>query len=264
LRSTPQGQDIFNEFYEDAVSRGKKPDRRLMTTEQKQRAYNTGVRDAINKGGRTVATVAGGLALPLSFAAAPLATVFGVAGGALGNKIGGDLAANLHEGDTSGFTTADQYYGQIATAMPAENYHRPFGQIIGGTVGGLAGGTFGSNFEPGLPRLGYGRNSYGTSGKVYTTPRSMYRDVVTGRGVNPSEIYSVPTGAEGQPRIADTPGLVGSSRLHVGQFAPKSWRNPFVEFVNYLEGAGGNPAYSPTAQTMFSFKRGGILCRNNY
>ena len=144
-----------------------------MTTKQKQFAYNTGVRDAINKGGRTVATVAGGLALPLSFAAAPLATVFGVAGGALGNKIGGDLAANLHEGDTSGC-------------------------------------------------------------------------------------------AEGQPRIADTPGLVGSSRLHFGQFAPKSWRNPSVEFVNYLEGAGGNPAYSPTAQTMFSFKRGGILCRNNY
>lgn len=200
MGSTPQGQDIFNEFYEDAVSRGKKPDRRLMTTKQKQFAYNTGIRDAINKGGRTVATVAGGLALPLSFAAAPLATAFGVAGSALGSKIGGDLAANLHEGDTSGFTT----------------------------------------------------------------PRSMYRDAVTGRGVNPSEIYSVPTGAEGQPRIADTPGLVGSSRLHVGRFAPKSWRNPSVEFVNYLEGAGGNPAYSPTAQTMFSFKRGGILCRNNY
>lgn len=257
LRSTPQGQDIFNEFYGDAVSRGKKPDKRLMTTEQKQLAYNTGIRDSINRAGRAVAGVAGGLAIPLTIAASPLAGTLALVGGAIGSKIGGNTAENLHTGDTAGYTTADQYYGQIGTAMPADQYHRPIGEIVGGTIGGIAGGALGTYASPGMPRIGYERNSLGNSNKGYYSSRSQPRSA-DGHFINPSQVYTRPTGVEGRARIAETPGLVGSRQLHVGSLAPNGWQPQSIEFLNYLEGAGGNPAFSP----MFAFKKGGILCRN--
>ena len=190
-----------------------------MATEQKQLAYNTGIRDAMNKAGRAVAGVASGLSIPLTIAAAPLAGTLALAGGAIGSKIGGDTAENLHAGDTAGYTTADQYYGQIGAAMPADQYYRPIGEIVGGAIGSIAGGALGSYVSPGMPRIGYGRNNFGNPNKGYYSGRSQPRSA-DGRFVNPSQVYTRPTGFEGPVRIAETPGLVGSRQLHVGSFAP--------------------------------------------
>lgn len=129
-----------------------------MTTEQKQLAYNTEIRDAMNRAGRAVAGAAGGLAIPLTIAAAPLAGTLSLVGGAIGSKIGGNTAENLLKGDTAGYTTADQYYGQIGTAMPADQYYRPVGEIVGGTIGGIAGGALGTHISPGMPRIRYSWN----------------------------------------------------------------------------------------------------------
>ena len=190
-----------------------------MTTEQKQLAYNTGIRDAMNRAGRAVAGVAGGLAIPLTIAAAPLAGTLSLVGGAIGSKIGGNTAENLLKGDTAGYTTADQYYGQIGTAMSADQYYRPVGEIVGGTIGGIAGGALSTHISPDMPRIGYGRNNFGNSNKGYHSYRSSSRSA-DGRFVNPTQVYTRPTGVEGRARVAETPGLVGSRQLQVGSFAP--------------------------------------------
>ena len=143
-----------------------------MTTEQKQLAYNTGIRDSINRAGRAVAGVAGDLAIPLTIAASPLAGTLALVGGAIGSKIGG-----------------------------------------------IAGGALGTYASPGMPRIGYGRNSFGNSNKGYYSSRSQPRSA-DGRFINPSQVYTRPTGVEGRARIAETPGLVGSRQLYVGSFAP--------------------------------------------
>lgn len=190
-----------------------------MTTEQKQLAYNTGIRDSMNRAGRAVTRVAGGLAIPLTLAATPLAGALALTGGAIGSKIGGDTAENLHAEDTAGYTTADQYYGQIGAAMPADQYYRPVGEIVGGIIGSIAGGALGTYVSPGMPRIGYGRNNFGNSNKGYYSGRSQPRSA-DGHFVNPSQVYTRPTGVEGRARIAETPGLVGSKQLHVGSLAP--------------------------------------------
>lgn len=172
-------------------------------------------------------------AVPMAVLSGPIGWA-GVAGGALGSKLGGDLVQNLSSGtkvgadgtiyaNSSGYTVPAFYYGQVPATMPTGDYYEPVGQVVGGALGGIAGTSLARTVSiPTRGTLNAGGAYVDTGRGISRTYRSQYRNA-NGTFANPAKSYAVPQETPGVPRISsDNPGFVGSQQLHVGQFAPRT------------------------------------------
>lgn len=105
-----------------------------------QARMNAGITDATGKVADFVATKAlPAIALPLSAVAAPLATVGGLAGGALGSVVGGNTWRNLHEGDNANYEVTDELGNTAIVVRDPDQYYYDQGALVGGTLGGVFG-----------------------------------------------------------------------------------------------------------------------------
>ena len=271
LQKTLQGREILDEFYDDALAQGKKVDYKKLTNTASRHKLIQDINEGKEAAVKGLLTTT---AVPMTVLSGPIGWA-GIAGGALGSKLGGDLVQNLSNGtkvgtdgtiyaNSSGYTIPSFYYGQIPATMPTGDYYEPVGQVVGGALGGALGGIAGSTVSMPTRATLNTQGAYTQRGRAGRprTYRSQYRNT-NGTFANPTESYAIPQETHGTPRISsDNPGLVGSQQLHAGQFAPRTWRPMSDEFNIYLEATGNNPGYTPSWNATFGFKHGGILKRN--
>ena len=248
LYTTPEGTAIMEAFYGATPDNIKKKLGNRVTNSKMQQAK---MNSAITEGTDKVADVAvrkvlPAIALPLSAVAAPLATVTGLAGAAIGGYLGEETWNNLHAGEERyNYLTTDDMGNTAVVVRDPEQERRLQGQVVGAAIGGAAAAE-GSQYlgKPGTRGMaGYRRTNNSQSAKTY---RSQKRGT-TGRFGKKAYLGDAET-LDAQMRLGD--GTYGYKHVPATP-----------EYQAYLEGAGGNPSYTVVPIGM---KNGGNFPRKKY
>ena len=248
LYTTPEGTAIMEEFYgatPDDVK--KKLGNRVTNSKMQQAKMNSTITEGTDKvADVAVRKVLPAIALPLSGVAAPLATVTGLAGAAMGGYLGGETWNNLHAGEERyNYLTTDDMGNTAVVVRDPEQERRLQGQVFGAAIGGAAAAE-GSQYlgKPGTRGMaGYRRTNNSQSAKTY---RSQKRGT-TGRFGKKAYLGDAET-LDAQMRLGD--GTYGYKHVPATP-----------EYQAYLEGAGGNPSYTVVPIGM---KNGGNFPRKKY
>ena len=152
-------KSIIDNIYSETPREIKnKIDAKKLPQHIQQARMNAGITDATGKVADFVATKAlPAMALPLSAAAAPLATVGGLAGGALGSVVGGNTLRNLHEGDNANYEVTDELGNTAAVVRDPDQYYYNQGALVGGALGGVFGSMAPGALKYGTEHLYGGR-----------------------------------------------------------------------------------------------------------
>ena len=248
LYTTPEGTAIMEEFYGATPDDVKKKLGNKVTNRKMQQAK---MNSTITEGTDKVADVAvrkvlPTIALPLSVAAAPLATATGLAGAAVGGYLGGETWNNLHAGDERyNYLTTDDMGNTAVVVRDPEQERRLQGQVFGAAVGGAAAAE-GSQYlgKPGTRGMaGYRRTNNSAPERTYRSQRRIGGGRFGKKG-----------------HLGDGKVLDQQVRLNDGTFGFK-YQPTTPEFQAYLEGAGGNPSYTVVPIGM---KNGGNFPRKKY
>jgi peptidoglycan hydrolase-like protein with peptidoglycan-binding domain len=253
--SGKDGADLLNQIAASLTDEERQRiDSKKLTTSYKQDQLV----DKINVGrSRAAQQLIPVLTAPALLSAGPIATLVGAAGSAILGKAGENLGhlygiAQANETGNEGYVNlysdpkAERYGVVSATYDPkrlVEDGKRT-GRGIGTAIGGLLGG-FGSRFfgKPSISRVA--RYSKTNTSAPAKTPRTLMR------------------GNKGQGtdyRIGDQVVLDKQIRMNDGTFGTRHVpASP--EYQAYLEGAGGNPAYSIE---ILGMKNGGSFNKKNY
>jgi peptidoglycan hydrolase-like protein with peptidoglycan-binding domain len=253
--SGKDGADLLNQIAASLTDEERQRiDSKKLTTSYKQDQMVDKINTGRNRAAEQLIPV---MAAPALLSAGPLATLVGAAGSAILGKAGENLGhlygiAQANETGNEGYVNlysdpkAERYGVVSATYDPkrlVEDGKRT-GRGIGTAIGGLLGG-FGSRFfgKPSISRVA--RYSKTNTSAPAKTPRTLMR------------------GNKGQGtdyRIGDQVVLDKQIRMNDGTFGTRHVpASP--EYQAYLEGAGGNPAYSIE---ILGMKNGGSFNKKNY
>jgi peptidoglycan hydrolase-like protein with peptidoglycan-binding domain len=246
LYTTPEGNAIMEEFYSATPDDVKaKIDPKKLSTKIQSARFNKDIRDGMDEAADFIFTRAlPVLTLPLSAAAAPLATVTGLAGSAIGGIAGGKTWQNLHAGEERYNDVVTDELGNTAVVVKDPEQERYLqGAVVGSVLGGAASAAGSRHLgKPGTRGMaGYRRTNNSAPAKTWRSQRRMGK----GRfGVQ---------GHHGDAQVLDQ-----QVRLNDGTFGYK-YQPGTPEYQAYLEGAGGNPSYEVVPIGM---KNGGLIPRN--
>lgn len=245
LYTTPEGNAIIEEFYSATPDDVKaKIDPKKLSTKIQSARFNKDIRDGMDEAADFIATKAlPVLTLPLAATAAPLATVTGLAGSAIGGIAGGKTWQNLHAGEERYNDIVTDELGNTAVVVKDPEQERYLqGAVVGSVLGGAAGAAGSRHLgKPGTRGMaGYRRTNNSAPARTWRSQRRM------GKGR-----FGV------QGHYGDGQVLDQQVRLNDGTFGYR-YQPATPEYQAYLEGAGGNPSYEVVPIGM---KNGGLIPR---